>query len=116
MSFQTPQLRELCLDGNNFTAGISTNILKQRYAKLNLRGQCPLNISQQLDAILNVRRPGISDAFIASYLVLIVVLQGVLAALLIGLCLRQLYIKKDSKEFPYADGVLNDSEIYRYVK
>lgn len=115
-SFRTTQLRELCLDGNNFTAGISTNILKQRYAKLNLRGECPRNVSHQLDAVEDVRRPGISDAFIATYLVCIVVLQGILAALLIVLCLRQMFGKKDPTEFEYANGVLNDSDIYRYVK
>lgn len=109
-------MRELCLDGNNFTDGFTTNILKQRYVKLDLRGQCPRNVSNQLDAILDDRRPGISDAFIATYLVMIVVVQGVLATLLIVICLRQLFGKKDPLEFQYADGVLNDSDIYRYVK
>lgn len=110
------QLRELCLDGNNFTPGIGTDMLKQRYATLNLRGQCPRDASlQQLDDIEAVRRPGISDAFIATYLVMIVVVQGVFAALLIGLCLRQVFGKKDPTEFEYSNGVLNDSEVYRYV-
>lgn len=113
-SFRASNLRELCLDGNNFTAGVSTNILKQQYTKLNLRGQCSQNVSHKLDE--DVPRPGISDAFIATYLVLIVVLQGLLAALLIGLCLRQVFGKKEQMEFEYSDGVLNDSDIYRYVK
>lgn len=115
-SFPTAQLTELCLDGNNFTEGLSTKILTQRYVKLNLRGQCPRNVSNQLDAIQDERLPGISDAFIATYLVMIVVLQCALASLLIVLCLRQLFRKKDPTEFVYSDGVLNDSDIYRYVQ
>lgn len=115
-TLRTPPLLELCLDGNNFTSGTSTNVLKQRYVRLQLRGQCPANVSGQLDDIEDARLPGISDAFIASYLVLVVLIQGVLAALLIGFCLRQKFRSREPEEWDYAAGVLNDSAIYEYVK
>lgn len=120
-ALRSPPLRELCLDGNNFTASIGTTFLKERVRKYGLRAQCPINVPKRLDDIEDTRLPGISDAFIASYLVLIVVLQAVFGVLALMYCLRHVYVsrtrrRRGSEEFDYSAGVVNESLLYRYVK
>lgn len=128
----TPLLSELCLDCNNFTSSFGTNELKRRYVQLDLRGHCPNNHTshperptQRLEDIVDARRPGISDAYIASYLVVVVLVQAVLGVALLVYWARETrrQMRRHQRtrhgsecEFDYAAGVVNDSCVYRYVQ
>lgn len=128
----TSLLHELCLDCNNFISSFTTNDLKRRYVQLGLRGHCPNNHTShperptlRLEDIVEARRPGISDAYIASYLVVVVLVQAVSGVVLLVYWARearrqvrrhQCSRRGSECEFDYAAGVVNDSCVYRYVR
>lgn len=127
-ALHSPQpLQQLCVDGNNFTASVGTTRLKLRYIKDELRGDCPSSASgelgyQRLDDVEDSRLPGISDAFIAVYLVMIVLVQTVAVVVLVLYYVRRVYVRRTSWrrsetiEFDYAAGVVNECGIYVYVR
>lgn len=107
----TTILKEFCLDGNPFIPSKINNELKLWYSKNEFRKQC--NQTNPFEKRLTDwhQFTGISDAFIASYLTLIVIIQGVFATLLIMYFVKQVYRK--SNEFDYSVGILNDHDIYK---
>lgn len=122
-AMRSPPLRELCLDGNMFNSSVATTLLKERYATYALRADCPVDAQRRrLDDVEDTRLPGISDAFIASYLVMVVMGQAALGVVLVLYCLRHAYVvprrsrRRGSEEFDYAAGVVNDNEMYCYVR
>lgn len=123
----------LCIDGNPFKSSANNNQLKKRYFEAKLRQNCtPVSADKYFEANLadwylptttTTRAPttttipekGISDAFIASYLTLIIIIQGVVITMLILYLVKTIYRHKDDV-FDYSAGVLNDHDIYNVLK
>lgn len=125
----------LCLDGNPFKPTSNNNQLKKRYIDSKLRQNCtPVSTDRYFEEILAdwypstvaitttiattstvIPEKGISDAFIASYLTLIIIIQGVLITMLILYLVKTIYRHKDDI-FDYSAGVLNDHDIYNVLK
>lgn len=129
----TPLLYELCLDCNRFASTFPTSELKRRYIQLGLRGHCPTDHTThperstlRLEDIVDARRPGISDAYIASYLVVVVLVQAALGLVLLVYWAREARRQvrryqrsrhgSECEDFDYSAGVVNDSCVYRYVR
>lgn len=125
----------LCLDGNPFKSSLKNNQLKKRYSEANLRRNCtPVSSDKYFEKILldwylpttritttiattttAIPEKGISDAFIASYLTLIIIIQGVVITMLILYLVKTIYRHRDDV-FDYSAGVLNDYDIYNVLK
>lgn len=135
----------LCLDGNPLKSSANNNQLKKRYIDAKLRRNCtPVSSDKYFEVILAdwfmpttttttttttstgtattivttttvIPKKGISDAFIASYLTLIIIIQGVVITMLILYLVKTIYRHKDDV-FDYSEGVLNDHDIYNVLK
>lgn len=122
----------LCLDGNPFKPSANNNELKKRYFEAKLRKNCTsvssdkyfeANLADWYLSTTTMRttiataipEKGISDAFIASYLTLIIIIQGVVITMLILYLVKTIYRHNDDI-FDYSAGVLNDHDIYNVLK
>lgn len=130
------KITALCIDGNPFKSSTNNNQLKKRYFEAKLRQNCtavssdkyfevtladwylstkPTIATIATIATTAIPEKGISDAFIASYLTLIIIIQGVVITMLILYLVKTIYRHKDDV-FDYSEGVLNDYDIYNVLK
>lgn len=111
-----PLLKSLCIDGNPFLM-TAKNAFKSYYARFSLRTNCTeaVDDGNNFENILNPAEPtknkGISDAFIASYLLIILVAQATVIGVLVLYYFKIVFTDKDD-EFDYSSNVLNDHDIY----
>lgn len=109
------KLKSLCVDGNPFLM-TAKNAMKNYYRKAKLRINCTETKAENyFENTLNPAEPtknkGISDAFIASYLLIILVAQAAVIGILVVYCFKIVLTDKDD-EFDYSSNVLNDHDIY----
>lgn len=109
------KLKSLCIDGNPFLM-TAKNAMKNYYRKAKLRINCTeVDVENVFENNLNPAEPtknkGISDAFIASYLLIILVAQATVIGILVVYCFKIVLTDKDD-EFDYSSNVLNDHDIY----
>lgn len=109
------KLKSLCIDGNPFLR-TAKNAVKNYYKKAKLRINCTeVDVENVFENKLNPAEPtknkGISDAFIASYLLIILVAQAAVIGILVVYCFKIVLTDKDD-EFDYSSNVLNDHDIY----
>lgn len=109
------KLKSLCIDGNPFLL-TAKNAMKNYYRKAKLRTNCTETaVENYFENNLNPTEPtknkGISDAFIASYLLIILAAQVTVIGILVMYCFKIVFTDK-SDEFDYSSNVLNDHDIY----
>lgn len=109
------KLKSLCVDGNPFLM-TAKNAMKNYYRKAKLRVNCTeTEVENHFENNLNPAEPtknkGISDAFIASYLLIILVAQAAVIGVLVMYCFKIVLSDKDD-EFDYSSNVLSDHDIY----
>lgn len=109
------KLQSLCIDGNPFLR-TAKNALKNYYRQAKLRTNCTeIEVENYFETDLNPAEPtknkGISDAFIASYLLIILVAQAAVIGVLVMYCFKIVLTDKED-EFDYSSNVLNDHDIY----
>lgn len=112
-------LKSLCIDGNPLLTS-SVKAMKKYYVQVKLRNNCteldsknyfendPHLIDETVEANLN---KGISDAFIASYLLIILAAQVAVVGLLTMYWFKIVLTDKID-EFDYSNSVLNDYDVY----
>lgn len=111
-----PKLKSLCVDGNPFLKN-AKNAFRNYYKKVKLRSNCSSsgNVDENFENKSNANEPtknkGISDAFIASYLVIVVVAQAAVIAGLVVYYFKIVFTDK-CDEFDYSSNVLNDHDVY----
>lgn len=117
-------IKELCLDGNNFESSLDNNHLKIKYETGKFRGQnCQKNESIFFEKILKnyeeiavpkkvVNFAGISDAFISSYLVLMVLIQGGIICALLAYFFK-IRSEKCNGYYDYSMTILNEHDLYK---
>lgn len=110
-----PVLTSLCIDGNPFLL-TAKNAFKSYYARFSLRKNCTeVDEKDYFENNLNPSEPtknkGISDAFIASYLLIILVAQAAVIGILVLYYFKIVFTDKDD-EFDYSSNVLNDHDVY----
>ncbi len=108
-------LSSLCVDGNPFLVTVK-NAFKNFYRQVKLRTNCTeVEVDNYFENYLNPAEPtknkGISDAFIASYLLIILVAQAAVIGVLVVYCFKIVLSDKDD-EFDYSSNVLNDHDVY----
>lgn len=119
------KLKTLCIDGNPFVAN-AISAMRKYYVKAKLRSLfCTYterenyfenaflsqNDSESSTDINPTKNKGISDAFIASYLLIILVAQAAVIGFLIMYWFKIVLTDKID-EFDYSSNVLNDHDIY----
>lgn len=109
------KLKSLCIDGNPFLM-TAKNAIKKYYKQAKLRINCTeVEVESYFENNLNLAEPtknkGISDAFIASYLLIILVAQAAVIGCLVAYCFKIVLTDKDD-EFDYSSNVLNDHDVY----
>ncbi|XP_037041465.1 leucine-rich repeat-containing G-protein coupled receptor 5A-like [Bradysia coprophila] len=110
-----PMIKSLCIDGNPFIM-TAKNAFKSYYARFSLRTNCTeVDGTNYFEYNLNPAEPtknkGISDAFIASYLLIILVAQAAVIGILVLYYFKIVFTDKDD-EFDYSSNVLNDHDVY----
>lgn len=117
-------IKELCLDGNYFKPSLDNNQLKIKYETEKIRGQnCQKNESIFFEKILKnyeeivvpkkvVNFAGISDAFISSYLVLMVLIQGGIFCALLAYIFK-IRSEKCNGYYDYSMTILNEHDLYK---
>lgn len=104
-----------CLDGNPLIASENNNLVYKMFLEL-----MPFNSidcgQRYMSSFIEWMPPeekGISDLYIASYITVIMIVQGVLVTLLVLYLLKITYRSGEMEtQFDYAAGVLNDHDIY----
>lgn len=117
-------LKTLCLDGNFFESSLSNNQLKEKYETDKLRGSnCQQKESIFFEKMLkyveeiplprkDVNFAGISDAFISSYLVLMVIIQGGVFCALLAYFFK-IRSEKCNGYYDYSMTILNEHDLYK---
>ncbi|KAJ6642111.1 Leucine-rich repeat-containing G-protein coupled receptor 4 [Pseudolycoriella hygida] len=108
------KLKSLCVDGNPFLLS-AKNAMKKYYRQAKLRINCteeePKNYFENSLPAEPTKNKGISDAFIASYLIILLAAQGAVIGMLAVYWFKIAITDKDDA-FDYSSNVLNDHDVY----